>query len=82
MGKASHFDKTRKVSRVWLLRILDGNDIMIITPHVSDMTGVIVLTSSVCVLPLPWPNGQMYRLEFWHGDQVEGYLGQVRRSRS
>ncbi len=55
-----------------------------------DVSGVIVLTSCVCVsvcpcvrvLPLSQPNGQTYRLEFWHGGQVEGYLGQVHRSRS
>ncbi len=44
--------------------------------------GVIVLTSSVCVcvLPLSQPNGPMHRLAFWHGCQVEGYLGPVYRS--
>ncbi len=26
---------------------------------------------------LSQPNGQTYILEFWHGGQVEGYLGQV-----
>ncbi len=53
--------------------------------HASDMAGVIVLTSflcvCVCVLPLLQQNGHAYRLEFWHGGQVEGYLGQVYRSR-
>ncbi len=42
------------------------NDSAIITPHVSDVSGVICLTSSVCVcvclcvcvLPLSRPNGQ------------------------
>ncbi len=55
---------------------------IIITPHVCDVSGVIVLTSSVCLLPLSRPNRQTYRLEIWHGGQVEGYLGQVYRSRS
>ena len=54
----------------------------IFTPH--DVSGVIVLTSSVCpslcLLPLSWPNGQTY--EYWHGGQVEGYRGQVNGSRS
>ncbi len=36
----------------------------------------------VCVLPLPRPNGQTYRLDFLYVGQVEGYLGQVHRSRS
>ena len=52
-----------------------------ITPHVCDVSGVIVLTSSVCLsvclLPLSWPNGQTYILEFRNVGQVEGYLGQV-----
>ena len=60
--------------------------IVIITPHVSDVLGVIVLTSSVrpsvCLLPLSRPNGQTYGLEIWHEGQVAGYLGQVCRSRS
>ncbi len=54
------------------------------------MSGVIVLASSVCLcvclsvclLPFSWPNVQTYGLEFRHVGQVEGYLGQVRRSRS
>ncbi len=59
----------------------------IVTPHVSDIMGVIVLTSSLCVsvcasVSLSWANGQTYGLEFWHGGQVEGYLGQGQRSRS
>ncbi len=57
----------------------------VFTPHVCDVSGVIVLTSYVCpsvsLLPLSWPNGQMYRLEFWHGGQVEGYLVQGHRSK-
>ena len=60
------------------------------TPHVCDVWGVIVLTSSVClcvcvcvcVLPLSQPNGRTYGLKIWHVGQVEGYLGQVCRSRS
>ncbi len=52
--------------------------------------GVIVLTSCVCVsvcvcvclLPLSCLNRQTYRPEFWYVGQVEGYLGQVHRSRS
>ncbi len=40
--------------------------------------GVIVLASCVSVsVSLSWPNGQTYRLEFWHVGQVEEYLGQV-----
>ena len=58
----------------------------IITPHVCEVSGVIVLTSSVCVsvcvLPLSRPNGQTYGLEFRHVGQEEKYLGQVCRSRS
>ncbi len=62
----------------------------IITPHVSDVIGVIVLTSytymCVCVCPsvsLSGPNGRTNnRLDFWHGGQVDEYLGQVLRSRS
>ncbi len=58
----------------------------IVTPNVSDLTGVIVLTSfvcvCVCVLPLSQPNRQTYRLEFWHAGQVEEYLSQLGRSRS
>ncbi len=45
----------------------------------------VVLAQSVsvseCVL-LSQVNGQTYGPEFWHGGQVEEYLGQVRRSRS
>ncbi len=56
---------------------------IIFTPHVSDVMGVIVLTSSVCLsVSLFQPNGQTYRLEFWHGGQVEGYLGQGKGHRS
>ena len=36
----------------------------------------------VCVLPLSRLNGQTYRPDFWCVCLVEGYLGQVRRSRS
>ena len=55
--------------------------------HVSDVMGVIVLTSSVCLSvsvsdSLSWANGRTYGLEFWRGGQVKGYLGQVTRSRS
>ncbi len=55
--------------------------------HVSDVSGVIVLPLSVCLCVRPSVslsrlNGQTYKLEFWHGCQVEGYLGQVYRSRS
>ena len=61
----------------------------VITPHISDVMGVIVFTSFVCPsvglcpsVSLSRPNRQAHRLEFWHGGQVEGYLGQVNRSRS
>ncbi len=30
---------------------------------------------NVCLLPLSWPKRQMFGLEFWHGGQVEEYLG-------
>ena len=44
----------------------------IFTPHVSDVTGVIVLTSSVRLsISLSQPNGQTCGLEFWHGGQDE-----------
>ena len=36
----------------------------------------------VCVLPLSRPNGQTYGPDFWCVGQMEGYLGQVQRSRS
>ncbi len=36
----------------------------------------------MCVLPLSWMNGQTYRPEIRRVGQVEGYLGQVQRSRS
>ncbi len=36
----------------------------------------------VCVLPLSRLNRQTYRLEFRYVGQLEGYLGQLRRSRS
>ncbi len=52
----------------------------IITPHVFDVSGVIVF-DTVCLSPLSWPNGQAYRLNFWYAGQMEGYLGQG-RSRS
>ncbi len=53
----------------------------------ASATGVIVLARSVCVsvcvcVSLSWVNGQTYGSEFWYQGQVEGYLGQVRRSRS
>ena len=52
--------------------------IVVFTHHLFDMTGVLVLTSTVSVsVLLPQPNRQMYRREFWHGGQVEGYQGQV-----
>ncbi len=54
----------------------------IITDHISDVTGVIVLTSSICVCVTTLTSGQTHRLEFWHGSQVEVYLGEVCRSRS
>ena len=51
----------------------------IFTPSVSDgcnSFGIVIL--SVCLsVSLSRPNGQTYRLEFWHVGQVEGYLGQV-----
>ena len=56
-----------------------------ITPHVCDVSGVIVLTSSVCVcvcvsVTTLTAEQTDVRNEFWHGGQVEGYLGQVHRS--
>ncbi len=58
-----------------------------VTPHVSDVMGVIVLALSVCLcvclcVSLSRPNGPTYRLEFLHGGQMESYLGQVHRSSS
>ena len=50
--------------------------------HPASATDVIVLTSCVCLLPLACLNGQTYRPVFWYVGQVEGYLGQVQRSRS
>ncbi len=66
------------------------NFLQIIILHASDVTCVIVLKLCdcmlmclcVCLLPLSWPNGQTDVLEFWHGGQVEGYLGQVCKSMS
>ncbi len=46
------------------------------------VTSCVSVSVSVCVLPLSRPNRQTYRLDFWHGGQVEGYLGQVGRARS
>ncbi len=50
-----------------------------------SVSGVIVLTLCVCVSVCPLPPSQtnvpMYGLEFWHGGQLDGYLGQVYRSR-
>ncbi len=57
--------------------------------HPASAEGVIVLALCVCVcvcvcvsVSLSRKNEGTYRLEFWHGGQVEGYLGQVHRSRS
>ncbi len=49
--------------------------------------GVIVLAQSVSVcvcvcVSILRVNGQTYGPGFWHEGQVEGYLGQVQRSRS
>ena len=56
--------------------------VCVFTSHISDVMGVIVLTSCVCVclsvcpsVSLYRPKGKTYRLEFLHGGQVEGYLG-------
>ncbi len=82
------FEPTSAHAR-WIFRVyrpFSENASGFITPHVCDVSGVIVLTSSVCVsvclLPLSQPNGQTYGLEFQYVGQVEGYLGQVCRSRS
>ncbi len=41
-----------------------------------------IVCVSVCLsVSLSRPNGRTYRLEFQHGGQVEGYLGQVNRSK-
>ncbi len=56
-----------------------------ITPHYytsSNSFDIVCLCVSVCRLPISRPNGQAYGLEFWHGGPVEGYLGQLYRSRS
>ncbi len=55
--------------------------------HPASATGVIVLTSCVCpsvclCVTTLQPKRQTYRPELWHVGQVEGYLGQVWRSRS
>ncbi len=52
--------------------------------HPASATGVTnslarSVCECVCVL-LSRVNGQTYGPEFWYGGQVEGYLGQVRRS--
>ena len=57
----------------------------IITPRVSDgCNSFDIVYESVCLLPLSWRNGQTYGPEFRHVGtrQVEGYVGQVRRSTS
>ncbi len=42
-----------------------------------------IVCLSVCLsVSLSQPNGQTYKLEFWHGGLVEGYLGQLCGSRS
>ena len=76
----------REVVEKWIVWAIQT----FITPHVSDVSGVIVLTSCVCLcvcvcvclLPLQRANRQTDSLDFWHGGQVEEYLGQVCRSRS
>ncbi len=54
------------------------------TPRVSDgcnSFGIVCECVSVCLsVSLSWPNRLTYRLEFWHVGQVNGYLGQDRRS--
>ncbi len=69
----------------YTIRQISVVNIYLITPHVYDVMGVIVLASSVCVSVCPSVslsrlNGQTYELEYWHGGQVEGYLGQIRKS--
>ena len=53
------------------------------TPRISDgCNSFDIVCLCVCLLPLSCLNGQTYRPEFWYVGQVEGYLGQVQRSRS
>ncbi len=55
----------------------------IFTPHVSNVIGVIVLMSRVCVsVSLSQPDGRTPGLVFWHGCRGEWYLGQIGKSRS
>ncbi len=54
-------------------KYLCKKSVTFITPRVSDVMGVIVLTSCLCLCVCYHSNGQTYRLEFWHGGQVEGY---------
>ena len=65
--------------------------IVYISPtHLSLPLSMLLITfSSFHYTPCLWcdgcntfDNGQTYGLEFWHGGQMEGYKGQVRRSSS
>ncbi len=50
---------------------------------VRNSFDIVSVCLSVCLsVSLSWPNEQTYRLEFWHGGQVDEFLGQVCRSRS
>ncbi len=55
------------------------------TPHLwcVECNSFDIVCVSLCVaISLSQPNGRTYRLEFWHGGQVEWYLSRVDRSRS
>ena len=68
-----------------ILKIISKQSSCRASLHPASATGVIVLTlcvcPCVCVIAL-LANKQTYRLEFWYVGQMEGYLGQVWRSRS
>ncbi len=48
--------------------------------HISDMTGVAVLTLCVCLCVCYHSHGRTDRLEYWHASQVQGHLSQVDKS--
>ena len=73
--------KARSYDMFWINDLIRKSlQVYFYTP-VSDVLGVIVLTSSVCVCVSPRTsfslsrqNRRTYRREFWHGGKVEGYL--------
>ncbi len=44
-------------------------------PQCKSALNLYWISLQVRVRELPQPDGQMYGPEYWHGGQVEGYLG-------